>query len=595
MEAPTETTPRMQARHFWLGLGCLLVSVVTATVLAGRQLDVLAVPGCGEGSACDQAAASVWGKVPLLNWPVSFAGLAYFAALLAAWIAVRFCGAVPRALRNLVRLGACLSAMFMVVMIVGGYACPWCIAVHVGNFGFLFVLEFAPVAGRGAPRALGWATAAFVAASGVELAAQATVKQELKQQLDDSMRQITEGSPQQQAGEPFTGRHLTGPANAAIRMVIISDYQCPDCKLIESQARAVLAEHDNVSMSAKHFPFCTDCNPYATKDLHPNACWAARAAEAAGILRGNDGFWEMHRWLFDRGGWFKDHHIRHALGEFGYDARTFLATMQSEETLRLVQADIEEAKELGLFRTPMIFINGVELKGWVAVPDALVKAVRRLAATNPPPGDASQDRPPTAFEKYVADWRDEEPKTIPADTRAWTMGPGRAAVDVVVWGDYQEPLTARVDGLLRGIAASRGDVRYTFRHYPIDHKCNPALPAKVANLHPLACLGARAAEAAGTLAGSAGYWAMHEWLFENMDRLSKETLAEAAIELGLDPEALLAEMQTAAVGNAIAEDALAAKSLGLRGVPFIHINNKHVPRWKKESVLEAMIEEAAAE
>jgi protein-disulfide isomerase/uncharacterized membrane protein len=593
MPANPDTSSPLPARLFWPALIFLLLAVAASLVLVGQHLDVLKAPGCGDGSPCDQAAASVWGKVPLVGWPVSFVGLAYFAALMTAWMAMRRTGVVPGMFRNLVRLGVIFSVMFMVVMILGGYACPYCIAIHLGNFGFLAMLELAPIAVTGTRQALAFGAAGFIVVTGIELGLQVTVKKEIEQQLVESTQEIIEASAGEVAvdpdREPFTGRYLTGPANAPIRLVIFSDFQCPDCKIIEGQVRDVLARHDNVSFSMKNFPFCTACNPYATRNLHPNACWAARAAEAAGILRGNEGYAQMHRWLFDQEGSFNDAQIKAVIGQFGYDVDEFIGVMMGEETLRRVQADADEAQSLGIFRTPMIFINGVELKGWMSA-NALSRAVDSLAATNPPPGSASQDRPPPAFRKHLEDWIEQPRRTLPVDPRGWTMGSDDAAVDIVAWGDYQEPYTQEADAILRRLAATRGDTRYAFRHYPIDQACNPVAPR---TLHPRACLASRAAEAAGVIAGKDGYWAMHAWLFEDLDRVNEETLREAAVELGIDPGSFLSKMRSRSVGDAIATDAQAGKSLGLNSVPFIFINDRRVPHWRTEGMLDAIAEAAA--
>jgi protein-disulfide isomerase len=588
-----ETSAPLPARLFWPGLLCLLLAVAASVVLAGKHLDILRAPGCGDGSPCDQAAASVWGKVPLLGWPVSFVGLAYFAALTTVWIVLRSAGAVPGWFRNLVRVGVVFSVMFMAVMVLGGYTCPYCIAVHLGNFGFLAMLELSPIAATATRRVLAFGAAGFIMVTGIELSLQAAVKGEARQQLVESTQEIieaaTDDAPIDPDRPPFTGRYRFGPDNAPIRLVIFSDFQCPDCKIIEDQVRKLLARYDTVSFSMKNFPFCADCNPHVTRTLHRNACWAARAAETAGILRGTEGYAQMHRWLFDRGGSFTDAEIKAALPQLGYDVNEFLGVMQGAETLRRVQADAEEAHSLGIFRTPMIFINGVELKGWMTA-NALIKAVDALAATNPPAGSARQDRPPSAFEKYFQDWLEQAPRTLPEDSRAWTMGPDDAAVQIVAWGDYQEPYTSEADAILRRITASRGDVRYAFRHYPINQACNPVAPK---TLHPNACLAARAAEAAGMIAGNDGYWAMHVWLFENLDRVSEETLREGAAEIGIDPGDLIYQMGSRPAGDAIAADAQAGKRLGLRSVPFIFINGKQVPRWRKEGTLDAMVEAAS--
>ena len=56
----------------------------------------------------------------------------------------------------------------------------------------------------------------------------------------------------------------------------------------------MIAATPDASLAIRHFPMCKACNPHAL-DLHPNACWAARAAEAASIVGGDAAFWRMHR------------------------------------------------------------------------------------------------------------------------------------------------------------------------------------------------------------------------------------------------------------------------------------------------------------
>lgn len=602
VESSHEEGRGFSAKVFWLGTAFLLVSVVASVVLVGKHLDVLSAPGCGEGSPCERAAASAWGRVPGIGWPVSFVGLAYFTALVPGWIAARRNGSVPPLYRYTVWAGAALSVMFLLAMTLGRYACPYCIAAHAGNFCFLFVVEAAPRAAGGAGRVLGWAAAAFVVLTGVEIGLDAALEQKVERQLSKSTQQIIEASkappgrtadPQDaqagETGEAFTGRYRIGPADAPIRLVIISDFQCPDCQRIEKEVEGLLAKRDDMSLSTKHHPFCQDCNDFVSTNPHPNACWAARAAEAAGILRGDEGYFQMHRWLFDRKGSFTDAEIESALLEFGYDVKEFLTVMQGPETLHRVKDDIDEARALGIHYTPMIFINGVELKGWSAV-DAVTRAVEALAETDPPPGTAAQDHPPTAREKYVADWRDQPAVPLPPDTVAWTMGAEHARADIVVWGDYQEPFTAQADKLLRTITDSRSDTSYTFRHYPILRECNPVTPV---DFHPQACQAARAAEAAGSLGGSEAYWAMHRWLMGHQEEFSESTLADAALEIGIHPDDLLMEMQQPEIAAAIEEDARAGKRIGLRGVPLIYINNRRVPRWKLPGILDAMVDAAA--
>jgi len=578
--------------RFAIGLACLAVATAASFMLVAGHLHLFTPPGCGAGSPCVRAAESVLGAVPVLGWPTSFVGMAYFTSMGVVWIAAWRSQAVqlPSALRNVVRAGAAMSVVFLVAMTTGGYACLYCILAHAANFAFLAVLETtsrgpaASPAGTGVTRRLaGWGLGAFAIVTGLQLGLGAYTESRARGELDASIARIKDAG-----GEPFVGRYVTGPAQAPIRIVIISDYQCPDCRNIESELRQVMARRPDVSLSAKHHPFSTKCNDNITKDKHPNACWAARAVEAAGMLHGNDGFWKMHFWLFDRAGSFTEPELNAALGQWGWDHAEFKRVLLSDETLDLVKTDIAEAIELGLHNTPMIFINGVELRGW-SVPNALTRAVDALAATNPPPGDGSQDRPPAAREKYVDDWRTQPQLNLPPDAREWTTGPADAAIRIVNWGDYQEPYTAKADIALRAIIASRGDASYTFRHYPINPACNPVTRAPFE--HELACRAAEAAEAAGSLGGNDAYWAMHDWLMTNQKTFSDETLTQAALDMGLDPAALFQEMQSPAIAAEIANEAQFAQRLGLRSIPFLFINGKLVHRWNKDGLLDSIFRE----
>lgn len=299
MTSDANPTTTVSPLRFWTGLVCLAAATAGSFVLVAGHLHLFTPAGCGAGSPCARAAETVFGSVPLVGWPTSFVGMAYFLSLAVAWIVAwrRPAGQVPAAFRNVVRAGAVMSVIFLAAMIAGGYACMYCILAHLGNFAFLAVLETAPraaaapAAGPSATRRLvGWGLGAFAVVTALQVGLGAYAGSRAQGDLDASTQQIIEATGQ----EDFTGRYLVGPARAPIRMVIISDYQCPDCRDIESQVRRIMARRPDVSLSAKHHPFSTKCNENVNKDLHPNACWAARAAEAAGILYGNDAFWKMH-------------------------------------------------------------------------------------------------------------------------------------------------------------------------------------------------------------------------------------------------------------------------------------------------------------
>ena len=623
---------------FIAGIVLLLFSAGASLLLVLDHLGGLHLPGCGEGSPCAAAANSVWGTVPIIRWPVSFLGFAYFAAALFAWLTSFRGTAAP--FRHIARLAALVSLGFIIVIIVGGYHCSYCIASHLGNFAFWIVMELAGAKARTVSRrpvavfAVVWLAASAVLLA-AELSTRKTVAAKQERDLADSTAEIIAATTQKAAlAQPpatsatssavtpasapvaaagaaagpasapslsprpwqgaFRGRYLYGPEKAPVRLVMYTDYQCVDCNRIEDEVRAMLGQRTDVSLSIKQFPMCTDCNPDVSRNMHANACWAARAAEAAGILYGNDGFWKMHFWLFDRDGSFTDQQLNEGLPQLGFDPVQFINTMKSDQTLRLVQQDIAEAKWLGLHFTPMVFINGVELRG-VFAKGAVPQAVAAVAATNPPPMNHDLDRPPPAFDKYVGDWREQPRVTLPADQSSWPKGPAAAKIKIVVWGDYEEDNSILVDRAITRWMAGRQDAQYVFRHYPFNKNCNTTL-GDTAPIHPNACRMHQAAEAAGRLAGADGYWKMHDWLMTHTKEYSDDALRQAATEMGLNPDALFATMNSPEVAAAITEDITAGRPMLWRnGIPTVYINGRVAPRWQLEGqpVVEAILDEAA--
>ena len=602
------------------GTAGLLVSALCCLMLVLDHLGGLDLPGCGKGSGCAEAANSIWGRIPItstFSWPVSFLGLAYFSGALGAWFLSS--RGVASLLRHLVRTGAAASLFFIFIIVTKKFHCAYCMATHVGNLAFWMAIEMAPRDPNRSLKPAGVLAGTFLAASAVMLGLElrtrgrAEVKQE--RQLRESIATITASDAGKQAITPpdvpcpwaggLRGRYLLGPEKTSVRLVVFTDYQCSDCRRIEQDLQEMMRQRADVSLSIKHFPMCSDCNTnMAGYNMHPNACWAARAAEAAGILGGPEGFWKMHAWLFEHGGSFTDEELRGGLARLGFEYGPFALTMMSDEALARVQRDIEEAVSLGLHFTPMVFINGVELRG-VFAQGALPRAVAAVAARNPPARSHEADQPPPAIEKCVGDWRENAVVNLPADSHPWAMGSTGAAVRIVVWGDYQERGTVEADRIIRTWMSGRPDVRYSFRHFPFDRSCNPGLSAS-APAHPRACYAARAAEAAGQAFGVEAFWKVHVWLMEHPtpEEVTDRAIRQAAAEMGLKADVLMFAMNSPVVTDAIQEDIRAVMPepassfsyLYQKGIPTIYVNEKVVPRWRLggDVILDRILDEAAA-
>lgn len=647
-----------------LSLLALAAALAASGMLVADRLGYLGegLPGCGPNSGCASATNSALGKLPFAvpdpipgprdAWPVSFLGFGFFLSMLAAWGLNLFRIPMPTLLLWMTRLGVLASAFYLVMMLMNmeKYFCKYCFASHVSNFVFWGAGEAASLLARRARPALRSSArgsvlavlsagavflggnvamgvmddraqeakaakqedslAAEIAAMQAELAAAAAAEQApadpapapapakieyppvdigLPVPPDDTLKR-----------EGFTGRYRLGPAEAPIRVVVFSSYQCKDCKRIESELKAVLLERSDVSVSHKHFAFDQTCNKFIERTLHPNSCWAARAAETAGMLRGNAGFWQMHFWLFDRKtkgedtpGSFTNPELMQGLQELGYpNPDEFVKIMNSPATLELVQQDIQEGMTYGLFSTPMIFVNGREFKAWGA-PNAIKRYIEAVATTNPKAGPPTLDKPVGGFEKAVEDWRNS-PRVPPVRTTPmFRKGADNARVRVTIFGDFTDSFTLGLWQEVMKHTKDRSDTSITFLPRPARETCN------VMNAKPEdqpACRMARALESSGRLGGNDAYWKMFDWLLMNGRGWNESRIPEAATAAGLDPKALAQDMALDEVMFVLVENGKLFQRVGARGVPSLVVNDRVVLRWRLNdtAIVDRIIADAAA-
>jgi protein-disulfide isomerase len=96
----------------------------------------------------------------------------------------------------------------------------------------------------------------------------------------------------------------------------------------------------------RHFPLAT---------IHPNAQFAAEAAEAAGA---QGKFWPMHDWLFENQDDLSPARIANAARMFGLDQQMFIDDIKSRRFEDKVKHDFMTGVRSGVNGTPTFFING---------------------------------------------------------------------------------------------------------------------------------------------------------------------------------------------------------------------------------------------
>jgi protein-disulfide isomerase len=149
------------------------------------------------------------------------------------------------------------------------------------------------------------------------------------------------------------------------------------------------------------------------------------------------------------------------------------------------------------------------------------------------------------------------PKVEPE--RDHIRGPVDAPVTVVEYGDFECPYCGQAEPVVRELLRDFGDVRYVWRHLPLN------------DVHANAQLAAEAAEAAGE---QDAFWELHDVLLANQDALRPRDLIVYAERLGLDVEQFTRALREHTGAARVADDVDSADLSGVTGTPTFFINDR---------------------
>ena len=148
----------------------------------------------------------------------------------------------------------------------------------------------------------------------------------------------------------------------------------------------------------------------------------------------------------------------------------------------------------------------------------------------------------------------------PVDShRDHIRGPADALVTLVEYGDFECPYCGQAEPVIRELLADFGDLRYVWRHLPLN------------DVHPRAQLAAEASEAASA---QGAFWPMHDLLIEHQDDLDPKQLMRFAAELGLDLKSFTEDLQSHRWGERVAADVESADLSGVAGTPSFFVNGQ---------------------
>ena len=207
-------------------------------------------------------------------------------------------------------------------------------------------------------------------------------------------RRLVNGAIWDLSESPFldTAEHLAfegpsfGPANAKVRIVIFSDFECPYCREFAQTIRDnVPAKYPNdVRVVFKDFPI---------QHMHK---WAQAAAEASHCVGDQkpEAFWAFHDWMFEHQQEVNESSVREkalaiAKGQ-NLDLSKVASCIDTHATAETVNRSLQAGQELQIQQTPTCFVNGRMLTG--AVPWSALDAVIQLELNRPKdiPGSSSE-------------------------------------------------------------------------------------------------------------------------------------------------------------------------------------------------------------
>lgn len=375
---------------------------------------------CGTGpdgeSGCSAVLASKWSAVdfniPVLTraltirWsrvvvPVAFMGLAYF-AFLGIWLG--FAGPASGWGRRLFLIplvavlggvGASVGLLWIMVLELET-GCTWCLAIHAIN-GLLLagilcmwprkgVLAGSRIAAPTqtsfsscSPRTL--TTGAALRVMGVGLLVimglwlVRDAKLETRYQVAKLMPYkefVVErlASPAFVLSEYYAESRQTIPERSTEcppesndvepTLVVFTDFSCSHCACFASRWKKDFRQlwEGPLRVTVRHFPLGRECNETVTEEIHPDACEASYAAEAARMQGGEEAFWKMHDVLFANMSRLSARPYAELARRIGLDAERLLADMESEEVRGAVAADIAMGTKLGVRGTPSLYLEG---------------------------------------------------------------------------------------------------------------------------------------------------------------------------------------------------------------------------------------------
>ena len=374
---------------------------------------------------------------------------------------------------------------------------------------------------------------------------------------------------------------IRGPKDALVTMIIFSDYQCPFCKRVEDTLKQVVEAYPNdvrIVWKDNALPF------------HPRAKPTAVLGRFAYEKKGDKGYWEAHDAMFASAPKLEDEDLKGIAEKLGlnWDAIKTASEGKGNKYMDKIDASMELANDFQARGTPHFFINGVRLSGaqpfekFKAAIDEQLTIAKALVAKGTPKAKIYEEVIKNGKEPQGA-----EKKDVPApDASSPYKGGANAKVVIQEFSEFQCPFCKRVNPTMKELEEEYGNkIKIVWRHLPLP-------------FHKEAPLAAEAAQEAFAQKGNAGFWAMHDKLFENQGgegALGRDNLEKFAGEIGLDVGKFKAALDSHKHKAKVDADAKVGNDAGINGTPGFVINGYYLSGAQPAPAFKKLINKALKE
>ena len=365
---------------------------------------------------------------------------------------------------------------------------------------------------------------------------------------------------------PVGNSPVLGSPNALVTVVVFSDFQCPFCSRVEPTLKGIREKYgDKIRIVWKNEPL----------PFHPAAEPAAEAALEVRAEKGDKGFWDVHdRFFADQKDLMngKDPNVDAIVkiaSEAGANADKAKKAVSDHTHKKEIDADKDLAEDFQANGTPHFFINGRRLVG--AQPQEKFEAMIDEEVKKAQDAIAKGTRPTEVYDALTKDGKGapppetkDVPKALPAGDPA--RGNLNAKVTIHEWSDFQCPFCGRVEPTVSQVMKDYGDrVKFVWHDLPLP-------------MHPDAPLAAQAGREAFKQKGPSAFWAMHDKMFANQQKIKREDLDGYAKELNLDMDKWKAALDGSTHAAEIEADKKAGNDDNINGTPAFLVVPGNAPQ-----------------